>query len=208
MQPYARLLLTLSCALLLSAPAFANPTEEISRAVTVNGVADVSSARPRQFLKAFTAVALRVPPRDLPDYVTAAIQLRPELAPNAVAIAVKAAVKNFESKPELVCSLAERIVKAAIAANHDAAVAIAKAAASSAPHLRRCIAAAAISVAPEAKEEITDTASKKTPPFAYLSFSASDFGEFSFKADTINPANISEPEDDNTVNSPEQPAFR
>jgi hypothetical protein len=206
MQPFARLILTLSCALLIAAPAFANPTEEITRAVTVTGVADVSAARPRQFLKAFTAVALRVQPRDLPDYVTAAINLRRELAPNAVAVAVKAAVKNRESKAELLCPLIERIVQAAIAANRDAAVAIAKAAAAAAPHLRRCVVAAAISLAPEAKDQIAEAATNKIPPFAFLSFSASDSGAFSYKATTLNPANVSEPVDDGSVTSPEQPA--
>src|ERR1044072_7535276 len=122
MQPLARLLLTFSCALLLSAPAFANPADEITRAVTVNGVSEVSAATHRQFLKAFTAVALRVQPRDLPDYVIAAINLRPDLTPNAVAVAVKAAGRNWESKPELLCPLIERIVRAAIAANPGAAV--------------------------------------------------------------------------------------
>lgn len=208
MQPFARLLLTFGCALLLAAPAFANPTEEITRAVTVNGIADVSAARPRQFLKAFTAVALRVQPRDLPDYVIAAINLRPDLTPNAVAVAVKTAVRNWESKPELLCPLIERIVKAAIAANPGAAVAIAKAGASASPHLRRCVVAAAISAAPEARDQIVEAATNKIPAFAYLTFSASDSGGFSYKAPTLNPANISEPVDDNTVTSPEQPASR
>jgi hypothetical protein len=208
MRPFARLLLTFSCTALLSAPAFANPAEEITQAVTANGVSEISAARPGQFLKAFTAVALRVQPRDLPGYVIAAINLRPDLTPNSVAIAVKAAVRNSESKPELLCSLIERIVKAAIAANPSAAVAVAKAGASAAPHTRRCVVAAAISAAPEAKDQIVEAASNKTPALAFLSFSASDLGGFSYKAASLNPANISEPVDDGTVISPEQPASR
>jgi hypothetical protein len=209
MQPFARLLLTFSCALLLSAPAFANPTDEITRAVTVNGVATVSAAQPQQFVKAFTAVTLRVPPRSLPDYVIAASNLRPDLTANAVAVAIKAAARNCESKPELLRTLAERIVKAAIAANPNAAVAVAKAGASAAPNLRRCVVAAAIAAAPEAKNDIVEAAASNTPPFAYLSFSASDFGGFSYRGRaTINPANFSEPVDDTTVISPEQPAAR
>jgi hypothetical protein len=80
---------------LLNASAFATPAEEITRAVAVNGVSGVSQARPRLFLKAFTAVALRAQPRDLPDYVIAAVNLRPDLAPNSVAVAVKAAARNW-----------------------------------------------------------------------------------------------------------------
>ena len=208
MQPFARLLLTFSCALLLNAPAFANPTEEITRAVAVNGVATASAAQPQQFLKAFTAVTLRVPPRTLPDYVVAAINLRPDLTANAVAVAVRAAARNLESKPELLCSVVERIVKAAIAANPKAAVTVAKAAASAAPNLRRNVVIAAIWAAPEAENEIVEAANSKTPPFAYLSFSASDFGGSSYRGATMNPANFSEPVDGTGVISPEQPAAR
>jgi len=207
MQPFARLLLTFSCALLWNATAFATPTDEITRAVTVNGAANVTTAQPKQFLKAFTAVTLRVSPRSLPDYVIAASNLRPDLTANAVAVAVKAAAKNWGSKSELLCPLAERIVKAAIAANPNAAVAVAKAAASAVPNLRRCIVAAAISAAPEARNDIAEAANS-TPAFGYLSLSASDFGGFSFKADRINPANFSEPVDETRVVSPEQPAAR
>src|SRR5689334_16334478 len=96
---------------------FATPADEITRAVTVNGVSDVARARPRRFVKAFAAVTLRVPPRDLPDYVVAAINLRPDLAANVVAVAVKASVKNWETKPQLLCLMIERIVQAGIAAN-------------------------------------------------------------------------------------------
>jgi hypothetical protein len=198
-------LLAILCGLVLSVPAYATPAEEIIRAVAVHGVADISLARSGQFLKGFSAVALRVQPRDLPEYVIAAINLRPDLAPRAVAVAVKAAAKNWEAKPEALCALIARIVTAAIAAEPDAAVAIAKAGASASPRLRQCIVAAAIAAAPQAKAAIMEAATTKTQPFAFLTFSASDTSGFSFSPATLNPANISDPGDDDRVNSPEQP---
>lgn len=198
-------LLAILCGLVLSVPAYATPADEISRAVAVHGVADIGLARPGQFLKGFAAVALRVQPRDLPEYVIAAINLRPDLAPRAVGVAIKAAARNWEAKPEALCALIERIVTAAIAAEPDAAVAIAEAAASAAPRLRGCVVAAAIAAAPGAKAAIIEAATRKTQPFAFLTFSATDGGGFSFSPATLNPANISEPGDDDSVNSPEQP---
>jgi hypothetical protein len=193
--------------ILLGPSAFAAPVDEITRAVNANGVVEVSKARPRQFIKAFTSVALRVQPRDLPDYVIAAINLRPDLAPNVVAVAVKATTKNFEGKPVALCVMIERIVRAAIAANPDAAVSIAGAGGAAAPALRRCVVSAAIAADPEAKDQILEAATTHTPPFAFLTFSASDTAGFSFSTATLNPANISDLGADN-VTSPEQPPSR
>lgn len=197
-------MLLVCASVFLTPSAFATPAEEISSAVAVSGVTDVSTARPRQFLKAFTAVAMRAQPRELPDYVIAAINLRSDLAPNIVAVAIKAAVKNWEGKPRALCAMIDRITRAAIAANPDAVLAVVKAAASASPELRHCIVSAAISTAPGEKEAIVRAATARALPFAFLTFSATDHSGFSFTAPTLNPANISDL-GDNTVNSPEQP---
>jgi hypothetical protein len=205
-QTFHRFFLVLLCgSLLLSPAAFGTPTEEITRALAANGISDISQARPRQFSKAFNAVALRVVPRDLPDYVAAAVNIRPDLAPHVVAVAVKAAVKNWEAKPDALCGMIERIVKAAIAANPEAAPSIAKASASVSPELRRCVVEAAIAVTPESKEAILNAVNSRSLPFAFLTFSASDTSGFSFTAATLNPANISDVGESGHVNSPEQP---
>jgi hypothetical protein len=204
-RPFNFLLLAACGVTLLTTSAFANPTEEITRAVAVSGVSDVSQASPRRFMKALNAVALRVPPRELPDYVVAAINLRPDLAPNIVAIAIKAAVRNLEAKPAVLCGMIERIVKAGIVANPDMAVLIAKASTSAAPESRKCIVEAAIAAVPNAKDAIVEAANSKTVPFAFLTFSATDTSGFSFTAPTLNPANISNLAGDSNVNSPEQP---
>lgn len=215
LRPFAQLsrvylVLTLGvCALFVSAgSAQAAPTEEITRAVAAGGVADVSLARPRQFVKAFNAVALRVSPRDLPDYVVAAINLRPDLAPTVVGVAIKATLKNWEGKPQMICPMIDRIVRAAIAANPAAAPAIAKAGASASSEMRRCVLEAAVSAAPDQKEAILAAVASRAQPFAFLTFSASDSSGFSFTAATLSPANISDLRDDDNVTSPEQPPAR
>jgi hypothetical protein len=197
------LLLFLS-AIAVCLPAVAAPTDEIERAIAVTG-ATAPTAKAGQFGKAFGAVALRVQLHELPDYVIAAINLRPDLASKAVKVAVNAAVKKSETKPEVLCLVIERIVRAAIADNPDAILRIAKAAASAAPETRRCVIAGAVSASPETKEEIVDAVTLNSVPFAFLTFSGSDAGGFSFNPPTLNPANISELSDDDTVNSPEQP---
>lgn len=190
---------------LVSSALFATPAEEITRAVAANGVSDVSQARPRQFAKAFTAVALGAHPRDLPQYVMAAVDLRPDLTPQTVAVAIKAAVKNWEGKSGPLCALVERIITAAITAQPDAAVSIAKAGARALPEMRHCVIDAAVSAAPQEKDAIVEAASAKSIPFAFLTFSASDSSGFSFSAATLSPANISDAGNDDSVNSPEQP---
>ena len=198
-------LLSVCASALLGASAFATPAEEITRAVAVHGVSDVSLAQPKQFLKAFTAVALRTQPRELPDYVIAAIDLRPDLSSKIVAIAIKAAVKNWEAKPAALCAMIDRIIKAAIAANPDSVVSIVKGGASASPELRHCIVSAAIAAAPHEKDAIVHAATARTLPFAFLTFSATDNSGFSFTPATLSPANISDLGDNGSVNSPEQP---
>ena len=192
------------CASLVTASALATPAEEISRAVAVHGVTDVSAAHPKQFLKAFTSVAFRAQPRELPNYVIAAINLRSDLAPNIAAVAIKAVLKNSELKPGARCALVDRIIRAAIAASLDAVVVIVKAAASASAELRLCIVNAAISTVPGQRDAILQAAKAKAVPFAFLNFSATGHGGFSFTAPTLNPANISDL-GDSDVNSPEQP---
>ena len=188
-----------------TASSFATPVEEISRAVAVSGGQDVGSAHPKQFLKAFNAVALRTRPRELPNYVVAAISLRSELAPNITAVAIKAAVKNSKATPDSQCALVDRIITAALSGHPEAFAAIVKAGASAAPELRQCTVNAAISRLPGERESILQAANAKALPFAFLTFSASTQSGFSFTAPTLNPANISDLGESEVI-SPEQPA--
>ncbi len=100
----------------------------------------------------------------------------------------------------------ERIVKAGIMANPDAALWIVRASMSAAPELRKWIAAAASAAAPNAKDAIVEAANSNTVPFAFLNFSANPVSGFSFSAATLNPANTSDLAGEGKgVNSPEQP---
>jgi hypothetical protein len=186
---------------LLATTAFATPREEVIRAVAVNTSSDVSEATQGQFLKAFTAVALRVQSEELSAYLTAAIKLRPDLAPKAVAVAVKIAAKHCERKPQMLPTIIGEIVRAAIAAKPESVVAIAEAGASALPHLRHYVVNAAIAAAPHAKEAIVTATNGRLIPRAFLTMSATDTNGLWFTSATLNPANISEP----IVVSPEQP---
>src|SRR5205807_1186117 len=97
---FRSLLLIVLGSVLFSGASFATPTEDITCAVSVDGVSDVSQASPKQFLKAFIAVVLRTQPRDLPDYVIAAANLRPDLSAKIVAAAIKSAARQLESKQD------------------------------------------------------------------------------------------------------------
>ena len=193
--------------ILLTTPGLATPADEISRAVAVNINTDASTISPKGFLKAFTAVSLRAQARELPTYVVAAVNFRPELAPNIAAIAIRAALKNSETKPGTLCILVDRIVRAAIAANPDAVVAIVKAGASASPESRQCVVTAAISAAPRLKDAIVHAANARAIPFTFLTFSGAEQSGFSFSSRTLSPANISDLASGNVV-SPEQPPVR
>lgn len=198
--------LLVACGVILfSAPAFATPTDDIVRAVAVSGAADVSQARPRQFLRAFTAIVSRTQPRDLPDYVAAAVTVRPDLSPKIVAVALKAAVQKLEAKQGALGAIAERIIRAAIAANPDAAVAIAKASIEASPALRHYVVIAAVSAAPNHESEIRTTAQSQSISLALLTLSRSDSEGFSMSSATLSPANLSDLGGSVGVNSPEQP---
>ena len=206
-KTFARYLLLIGCVTaLLTSRALATPSEEIVRAVAANGVTDVSQAHARQVVNAFRAVTFRVQPRDLPDYVAAAIKLRPDLAANFVAVAVKATGKRAGAKPELVCTMIERIVAAAVAAKSSAAVSIASAAAVAAPRLRQCVIDAAVLAAPADRDQIVEAASTRTTPLAFLTYSASDETGFAPWSGTLHSSNIFDiGNSGGVINSPEQP---
>jgi len=194
------------CALAVQvASSFATPTEEITQAVAVGGASDISQARTRQFARAFTAVALRTPQRELPAYVAAAISLRPDLSSKIVAAAIKVAVRQWKSKPATLCEMIDRIVRSAVAANPEAVLSIARAAANASSGLRPCVASSALAAA---REQGLDTSNDSRLSLALLSFATHQpnmEAPASFGTGTINPANNSDLRESSPVNSPEQP---
>jgi hypothetical protein len=190
----------------LAPPSFAKPADDIQRAVAAGGSAEVSDARPDQFLRSFTAVALRVKPRDLPDYVAAAIQLRPDLSAKIVAAALSLPLTGVKLERSGPCTIIDRIVRAAVAANPKAAVAIFRAASAAAPEFRKCILAAAIAAAPDQRGALLSAEEEGGGMMAAFLNRASAAREMAMGGlGTINPANISGLGANGNVNSPEQP---
>lgn len=202
-----RILALIACAsAFLAVSSFATPGDEIARAVAAGGSSDLSQTHPNQFLRAFNAVALRAPAREVPAYVSAAIELRPALSGKIVGVAVKAAIKHWETRPGGdVCQMIGRIVTAAIAANPRAAISIAQAAVAAFPEMRTCVVEAAISAAPEREAAIHNATEFRGGAFGFLTFSEKQETGFVFSAATLSPANISDLRGDETVTSPEQP---
>jgi hypothetical protein len=186
-------------AALLASSSLATPTEDIERAVAVNGVSDISQTRPKQFLKAFTAITIRTQPRELPGYVVAAVNLRRDLSPKITAVAIKAAVKGWESKQGALLGLIDQIIRAAITADPSAAISIVQAGVEASPALRHCVMTAAVAAAPNQQTAIRFAAESHFASLALLSLSGIDEAVFPAGSVTLNPA---------SVNSPEQPPSR
>ena len=157
--------------------AAAIPSDEIRHAVTAGGAAEVATAASAKFVRAFSALLARVPAKTHPDYVTAAIKLRSDLAPEITVAALHA---HRRPRNDVVdsCDWIDAIIRAAIAAAPPAKEAIVRAAVKAEPFAQKCIFAAA---------GIQDDVQT-----AFLQLSGIDAGNInSSSLGTINPANIS-----------------
>jgi hypothetical protein len=185
-----------SCALALSLclayPANAAPSDELSRAVTKGGSPSIKEASAAQFLNAFNSVLVRKKISDFPSYVAVAIKVRADLADKIVVSALAAChLKKHGDDQRISLEIIDLIIRAAVAADHEAAEAIVKAAIMSEPYARDCIVAAAIAVAPQQQLAILRAAGE-IQTMAFLQRR---------EPDSINPVNFS----GEIVNSPEQP---
>jgi hypothetical protein len=186
---------------LATGSSFALPNDEIKVAVIAGGAADVDHASRDTFMRAFTVVAHQVKPRDLPEYVAAAIQLRPDLTGRIVGRAVRIVAREDRRAS---CPLVTRIVTVAIAAQPDKAVTIARAAIRAMPGLARYIIAAASAAAPEQRSEIA--ALETNYSLALLSSVTRDSeAEPWHGGGTLNPANVLDLRESSPIISPEQP---
>lgn len=110
----------------------------------------MTEAQPEQFLWAFNSVIVRRKERELTAYISAAVQLRPDLADQIVVAALN--LRHVGKNPierQLSCDAISRIIQAAVAAAPQAAAAIVRAAVNAEPYARDCIVAAAIAAAPD-----------------------------------------------------------
>ena len=170
----------------------AAPTDDLTQAVAVAGVASVRQASPDDFLRAFTAILVRAKSRDVPAYVGAAVKLRPDLAGKIVFAALNTRRSKVDSN-KLSWAEIERVIKTAVAANPGAAAEIVMFAIRAQPSARDSIVATAIAAAaPEQRIAILRAAgAAESAPLSHPT-----------TIGTINPIN---PIEDPPVNSPEQP---
>src|SRR6266566_1498203 len=125
--------------------------DELTRAVRVAGASSIDTATPEQFLRALNSLFVRSNPRQVCDYVAAAVSARPDLAERIVVAALsvervgRSDFKDFKQPvgKQISCEDIDCIIRAAIAAHPSATREIVSAAVAAAPLLRDCIVAAA-----------------------------------------------------------------
>lgn len=156
-----------------SATAQASPADEISRAVIAAGAPSVKAADAATFARGFTAVVIRIKCPNIAPYVTAAIKLRPDLAPQITVAALKAHRRNVN---DVSCECIDPIIRAAIAA---------------APEARKEILRVALDAAGWARECILAAAGPTETETAFFRPAGVDAGNINNSAiGTINPANV------------------
>ena len=160
--------LALACSFVLVSGAVAAPSDDIIRAIQTTGAQNITQASADQFERAFTSVLVRKKERDFPLYVSAAVNLRPDLADKIVASALKvyhlkARGRNDQLRPELIA----QIIAAAVSAAPDMAAAIVRAAIILEPDARDSIVAAAIAAAPD-QEIAIRSAANESQTIAFL----------------------------------------
>jgi len=199
------MLLTASGLVVPALPALAKPVDDIHRAVAAGGGLEVSQATAAHFLRSFTVVALRVKLRDLPEYVAVAVRLRPDLSAQIIATTLRLPLGDAKSGPSAPCAVISRIIRAAVIANPEAAVAIYRAAVAAEPDSRECILAAAIAAAPDQRSALLRADESGGMMSAFLN-RAGVAGDLTMGGlGTINPGNISGLGGNGNVISPEQP---
>lgn len=129
---FALLILTIVCGV-------AAPADEIARAVTAGGASSVEDATPVQFVRAYSSVLIRVKESKRCEYLTAAIKLRTDLAPQITAATLRAHQPGVDDT----CDWVNPLIRCAIAAAPTAKDVIVRAAIEAQPYARECILAAA-----------------------------------------------------------------
>ena len=207
MQGKAAIFAALALALFSSvAPlAKASPEDELTRAAAAAALSKEEATSAEQFLRGFTATVVRVKRREISDYVSAALQLHPDLAPDITAAALRVEINNLPATRRGTCSLISRIVQSAVEANPAEAVPTVQAALEVAPNFSECIVTAAIAAAPDQKVAILRAASTHPTLFAFLRLTRTENGGIAMeRANALNPASLTVQNNVNVVISPEQ----
>lgn len=183
---------TLALALFFGAAplTLASPEDELSRAATA-AISNNGQESSEQFLRGFTATAVRIKRREIPAYVSAALHLRMDLAPAITAAAVTVVINNPPAERRSECALISRIIAAAIEANPAEAVPIVQAALEVTPNFSECIVAAAVAAAPDQKVAILRAAQTHPTLFAFLRLTRTENGGIPIeRAGALNPASL------------------
>jgi hypothetical protein len=189
----------------------AQPSDEIQRAVAAAGAPSVSQASADTFLHSFSSVLVRSRGKDVPAYVSTAVTMRPDLAPQITVAALRAyrTGGNKVTGKEVSCDRVDPIIRAAIAAAPSRTDAIVRAAVEAQPYARECILACAGKSDPcnnlslaytrrsdgkeviSGKEPVGKEVIEPCPPSAWLRPPGIDVGNVNSSiVGTINPANL------------------
>ena len=134
-----RFLACFALLILTIASGLASPAEEISQAVIAGGASSVESATPVQFVRAYNSVLIRVKEAKRCEYLTAAVKLRTDLAPQITAATLRAHQPGLNDT----CDWVDPLIRCAIVAAPTAKDAIVRAAIQAQPYARECILSAA-----------------------------------------------------------------
>ena len=185
----------------------AAPTDRVVQALAASTGDPVASASKKVFLRAWTAVIAGVDESELSEYVTVAVQLRPDLAPPIVQRTLSILIEPRKIRPsEKQLRIARQVVECAVRVSPTRAAAIVMAALIAQPYFRAEIIAAATSAAPDQRQAIADAAAPYSVTLASLNFSQKTNNSMNTViAGGLNPANIDATGDrDETVRSPEK----
>ena len=189
--------------------AHATPTAEIANAVAVGGAPDVSAAPADIFMRALTAVLVRVPANDLPLYATAAVEARADFSIKIAETSLRVlAGRAKQSLSENELKQIAAVIDATVTARPTGAVTIVAAAIRILPAARERIIVAASTAAPDQKSQIAAAAKDYTVALLSLGLLRTSAEDSTMNGAGFNPSNSSKPkdgDDDDGVVSPERP---
>jgi hypothetical protein len=200
---FALRLLLSAASVLIATSMFSAPADEITRAVTAGGASTVKSADAKTFTRGFSAVLIKQKEDQVAAYVTAAVKLRPDLGCQTFDAALRAVLGNKPASSQRTNNLTQ-IVKAAVAADPEAAACVVSAAIRFDSAAREQVVAAALAAAPDQRTAIMQAASEAKGGASMRGASFDAEGQPG-GAGTMNPANLSDqgsaasPENDKVV---------
>jgi hypothetical protein len=191
-----------------STVATASPAVEVVRAFQVASSTSKDPTSDKPFLRAWRAVISGANEFSVADYVSAAVRLRPRLAPAIVESSLSILIRRKQQRlTQRSLAIIRETVRAAILTEPKAAASIVAAALSVQPFAHGEIVAAGLLAAPREERAIAEAASQYSAPLNWIELQkvGHDYGYPALGA--LNPANIDVGvfgRDDKNVRSPEK----